>query len=109
MLTSHLEWETSHQYLELFEKFLKKNLSSSKFCERGSLNTDVANLLQYNLILLSPHEKSLGFSELLQEIFLECQRFKSQYLNGDDSRDELRNSVEKSFVKIKKYLTEEPD
>jgi hypothetical protein len=52
---------------------------------------------------LSPHEKSLEFSELLEEIFDECEHFDGE---EDLTGDEFRNSIEKSFVKIKKYLNE---
>jgi hypothetical protein len=107
MLNRHLDWETCHQYLELLEEFLKENISisdfCSEFCERGSLNSDAVAILESNSILLSPHEKSLEFSELLEEIFDECQYFDGE---EDLTGDEFRNSIEKSFVKIKKYLNE---
>lgn len=73
MLDRHLDWETCHQYLELLEEFLKENISMcdfcSEFCERGSLNNDAVAILESNLILLSPHEKSLEFLDLLEETF----------------------------------------
>ena len=107
MLNRHLDWETCHQYLELLEEFLKENISisdfCSEFCKRGSLNSDAVAILESNSILLSPHEKSLEFSELLEEIFDECEHFDGE---EDLTGDEFRNSIEKSFVKIKKYLNE---
>ena len=105
MLEGHLHWETRNQYLELLEEFLKKNISISDFCseflDRGSLNGDAVDFLESNLILLSPDEKSWDFSKLLEEIFDECQYFDNE---EDLTGDEFRNSIEKSFVKIKKYL-----
>ena len=108
MLENHLDWETRDQYLALLEEFLKENISISDFCseflDRGSLNSDSVDFLESNLILLSPNEKSWEFSELLEEIFNECQYFDGE---EDLTGDEFRNSIKKSFVKIKKYLNEE--
>ena len=114
MLNSHLDWEARENYLELLEDFRKGKIKDLEFCvaleKRGKLNSDVTDILESNLILLSPHEKSFGFSDLLEEI---CDLCGMQLENAEDaefhdknSEIEFKNSIEKIYFQIQKYLDE---
>ena len=61
------------------EKFLKNKIAIEEFCqafsERDVLNSEAADMLESNFILLSPHKKSLYFSKLTDEILEACYRY----------------------------------
>lgn len=63
-------------FLQLQEKLLGNKIAIGEFCqvfsERDLLNSETAAILQSNLILLSPHKKSLDFSKLTDEILEAC-------------------------------------
>jgi hypothetical protein len=54
------------------------------------LTSDPLAILEFNLILLDPHEKSLYFSDLLNEIFSAYPAFDS---DQETAEDEFRNSI----------------
>ena len=75
------------------------------FEERAKLSEEVKDILESNLILLSPHEKSLGFSDLLEEIFDVCDMYiEDAELNDKSSEIEFRNFIEKTYFQIQKYF-----
>lgn len=77
ILNGHLDWEVREHYLKLLEEFIDGKISMGKFCsefcKRCQLIIDMGTMLESNLILLSPHEKSLDFSNFVNEIFTECE------------------------------------
>ena len=79
-----------------------------KFEKIGKLTSAIIDILESNLILLSPNEKSLGFSNLLEEVFDIC----STYLQDAEFRDEtseveFQNSIEEIYFQIQNYLNQE--
>lgn len=64
-------------YLQLLEKFVEKKIDIGEFCipfeERAKLSGEVTDILESNLILLSPHPKSLDFSDFIGDILDECE------------------------------------
>jgi hypothetical protein len=89
-------------------------MKAFEFCitfeKTGKLTGDITDILESNLILLLPHEKSFGFSDLLEEIFDLC----STYLEGAEFQDhdknsevEFKNSIEEIYFQIQNYLNEE--
>ena len=71
----------------------------------------MADLLESNRVLLSPHKKSLNFGDLLAEIDGCCKAysgdsepFRNKFEIGDV---EFRISIEKIYLKIQKFLNEE--
>jgi hypothetical protein len=103
-----IEWQTAHQYYNLLEQFVEENLSMGDFCnqflKRDALNSQTRAILESNLILLSPHEKSLDFSDLLdllEEIYWTCEQLDG---DGENSENIFRNSIKESFLKIQNYL-----
>lgn len=114
ILVDHLNWETRDQYLELLNQFMEKKIDIPDFCiafcERYKLNEEVADILESNLVLLSPHENSLDFGNLLELIVDSCE-----VCNGDPEplrksyeigHIEFRDLVEKTYLQIQKYLDE---
>jgi hypothetical protein len=107
LLNIEIDWQTLNQYVELVEKFLKRNISildfCIQFCERHLVNTNAVKMLESNFIILSPDERSLDFSDFIEDIYFICQEFD---WDQEDSENEFRNSIEKTFVRMKQYLNE---
>lgn len=79
MTNGHLDWCIREYYLDLFENFRKGKIQTFEFCisfeNTGKLTSDIIDILESNLIILSPNEKSLGFSDLLEEVFDTCEAY----------------------------------
>lgn len=114
MLDSQLDWETRDQYLHLLEEFLAKKIHIGEFFiafkERGRLNEEVLNILESNLILLEPHEKSNDFFDFIHQILEDCEiynpdpePFRYEY---ELDETEFRDSIEETYLQIKKFLEE---
>ena len=77
LLTTHLDWAACNHYLQLLEKFVEKKFDIGEFFiafeERVKLSGEVKDILESNLILLSPHPKSLDFSDFIGDILDECE------------------------------------
>ena len=73
MTNGHLDCWISEHYFDLLENFRKGKIQTFEVC-RSFKNTDklssnILDILESNLIILSPNEKSFGFSDLLEKIF----------------------------------------
>ena len=90
---------------------MKRKINGSEFCiafeERDLLNSEVVDIWEFNLILLSPHEKSNDFSDLLEKIFDNCEA----YLEDTELREdeeifeiEFRNLVEKTYLQLQELI-----
>jgi len=117
LLDGTLDWETKEQYIDLLEKLISREIDSFKFYiefkERNDSNGEVFDSLKANFLLLSPHEKSKEFSNFIIEIMDFCYSY-SEVFESDlpqetrDSYDlKFRNSMEKIYLKIQKFLNEE--
>lgn len=95
-MQEQLNWETREYFLQLQKKFLKNKIKIRKFCqafsERDVLNSEAADMLESNFILLSPHKKSLDFSRLTDEILEACYGYDS-----DPESLEIREREKKKF------------
>ena len=112
MANGHLDWCIREHYLDLLENFRKGKIQTFEFCisfeNTGKLTSDILDILESNLIILSPNEKSLGFSDLLEEVFDTCEAYlQDAEFRDENSEVEVKNSVEEIFLKIQKYLNEE--
>ena len=109
----HLDWCIREHYLDLLENYQKGKIQTFEFCisfeNTGKLTSDILDILESNLIILSPNEKSLGFSDLLEEVFDTCEVYLQEEpeFRDKNSEVEVKNSVEEIFLKIQKYLNEE--
>jgi hypothetical protein len=108
MTNGRLDWCVRENYLELLEDFRKGGVETFEFCitfeNTGKLTSDIMDILESNLIILSPDEKSLGFSNLLEEVFDLC----GGYLQDAEFRDEtseieFKNSIEEIYFQIQKF------
>ena len=112
MTNGHLDWCIREHYLDLLENFRKGKIQTFEFCisfeNTGKLTSDIIDILESNLIILSPNEKSLGFSDLLEEVFDTCQAYlQDAEFRDENSEVEFKNSVEEIYLKIQKFLNEE--
>ena len=114
VLDRQLDWETRDQYLQLLEEFVEGKTDIGEFLiafeERGRLNGEVLDILESNLILLEPHEKSLDFFDFIQQILQDCEiynpdpePFRHEY---ELDETEFRDSIEETYLQIKKFLEE---
>jgi hypothetical protein len=99
-------------HLDWLENFRKGKIQTFEFCisfeNTGKLTSDIIDILESNLIILSPNEKSLGFSDLLEEVFDTCETYlQDAEFRDENSEVEFKNSVEEIYLKIQKYLNEE--
>jgi GTP-sensing pleiotropic transcriptional regulator CodY len=120
MMNGHLDWCIRENYLELLEDLRKGKIELSEFCvdfeEIGNLTSDIIRSFESNFIILSPNEKSLGFSDLLEEIFDLCEQYFEDlefgYNNSPSEIElknlevEIKNSIEKIYFQIQNYLNE---
>jgi hypothetical protein len=112
VLDRQLDWETRDQYLQLLKEFIEGKIDIGEFLiafeERGRLNGEVLDILESNLILLEPHEKSLDFLDFIQQILQDCEiynpdpePFRHEY---ELDETEFRNSIEETYLQIQKLL-----
>ena len=115
MANDYLNWCIREYYLDLLENFRKKKIRTFEFClsveETGQLISDIIDMLESNLIILLPTEKSLGFADLLEEVFDTCEGYlqeEPEFRHGNSEVEiEVKDSVEKIYLKIQKYLNDE--
>lgn len=118
MTTAHLDWCIREHYLELLENFRKEKIKTFEFSisfeNIGKLTSEIRETLESNLILVSPTEKSLAFSDLLEEVFDTCEGYLQNLEFGyediefkENSKIEVKNSVEEIYSKIHIFLNEE--
>ena len=68
-----MDWCIREIYLELLEDFQKREINTFEFClafeNTGKLTSNILEIFESNLIIFSPDEKALAFSNLLEEVF----------------------------------------
>ena len=112
MTNGHLDWCIREHYLDLLENFRKGKIQTFEFCisfeNTGKLTSDILDILESNLIILSPNEKSLGFADLLEEVFETCEGYlQDAEFHDKNSKVEFKNSIEEIYSQIQNYLNEE--
>ena len=71
------------------------------FEDRGLLISDISDILQSNLILLSPHEKSDPFSSFVSLTFDICKSYlENANDNDEDSKIEFENWIEEIYLQM---------
>lgn len=102
------------------EDFQKGKINTFEFClafkSTGKLTSDIIDIFESNFIILSPDEKALDFSNLIEEVFDLCQNYFQdlEFLDAnpnpeefEKSKIEFNNSLKKTYLKIQKFLNEE--
>ena len=115
-----LDWCIRETYLELLEDFQKGKINTLEFClafeNTGKLTSDIIDIFESNFIILSPDQKVLDFSNLLEEVFDLCQDYFQdlEFLDANPSSEEFekskiefKNSLGKIHLKIQNFLNEE--
>ena len=113
LLQEQLNWETREYFLQLQEKFLENKITIGEFCqafsERDVLNSEAADMLESNFILLSPHKKSLDFSKLTDEILEACYNYDPDPESleiREREKKEFRDLVQTIYLQIQNLLKE---
>jgi hypothetical protein len=113
LLQEQLNWETRDHYLQLQEELLTNKITIGEFChlfcKRDVLNSEAGGMLESNLILLSPHSKSLDFSKLTDEILEACYVYDpdaESYEIHEIEKKNFRNLVQTIYLQLQKLLEE---
>ena len=126
---NYLNWCIREHYTYLMENFQNGKIEAFDFCisfqdANNTLMGNVIPILESNLILLTPNEKSLAFVKLLEEIFddVDDYLFTADDLDQARLRDcdlqkyerelqeneiYLKAAVKESYLKIQRFLKEE--
>ena len=114
VLNAQLEWEAGYYYLQLLDQLMEKKITSgeffSKFHQKSIENSEVVDILESKFILLSPHEKSLDFSDFIEEIVDYCESLNNDpdFLGEDydlsDNDNEFSDSIKEIYIRLKKFL-----
>lgn len=129
VITNYLNWCIREHYLDLLENFQKEKLQTFDFCKHfedsNEVMSDFVEVLESNLIILSPTDKSLVFADLLQEIFYETEAylqaadvdtlsggatnydFEQHEIMLKELEVDLKKSVAETYLKIQNFLKEE--
>ena len=117
VLESSVDWETKDQYLELLEEFHSREINLGLFFlgfkERIDWNIKVYDSLKANFCLLSFHEKSMEFSNFIEEIvdlYYEYEQLFDSAISEEESDShklQCYKSIEKIYLKIQALLKEE--
>ena len=112
-----MDWCIRETYLELLEDFQKGKINTFEFClafeNTGKLTSDIIDIFESNFIILSPDQKVLDFSNLLEEVFDLCQDYFQdlEFLDANPSSEEFekskiefKNSLGKIYLKIQTCL-----
>ena len=112
LLESYVMWEMKENYLELLDQFINKKITRSDFYDElfATLrlkSRDVFNFLESKLVLLSPHEKALGFADIIGELVDYCESVNDKLdspiaIEPDYNllKKEFFDSMEKFYFKI---------
>ena len=112
MTNSRLDQCIREYYLELLDDFQKEKIQIFKFSisieNAGKLTSDIINTIESNLIILPPTQKSLDFSNLLEEVFEICEGYlRDVELYDQNSEVEFKNWTNETYFEIKNFLNEE--
>ena len=100
--------------MQLLEQFVEEKIDIGEFFitfeERAKLSDEVKDILESNLILLSPHPKSLDFSDFIGDILDDCEiynpdpePFRKKY---ELDETEFRNSIKETYLQLQKFIEE---
>ena len=115
ILESAIDWEVKEQYVQMLENLISGKISPlqfyNKFMKRNQLTNNLYDsCLTDNFVLLSPHEKSEGFSQFLVDIISSCVAYENIF-DLDISEEErnsynlnLRNEMEETYLEIQALL-----
>ncbi len=112
-MQDQLNWETQEYFLQFQEKLLANKITIGEFChvfsERDVLNSEAAYMLQSKFILLSPHKKSLDFSQLIYQILDACYGYDPDAESleiQEREKKEFRDFVQTIYLQLQKLLKE---
>ena len=124
---AQLEWESRDSYIELMDHFLNGKISDVKlkieFLEIQESYEQVQQVLESNLIILSPNPKSRYLSDLINELYWVLEDLsvdstlsleelgslikENKYEEAEKKKQrEIYNSVKEIYLKMQKFLEE---
>lgn len=110
ILANQLHWEVRSQYVELVNDYTQNKIAVYEFGpafeKRYKSIEKTAEILESNRILLSPHENSFDFADLLDTIYTCFQQY-----SGDPHPDlceigpvEFQTEIERVYLEMQKLL-----
>jgi hypothetical protein len=124
---AQLEWESRDSYTELMDHFLNGKISEGtlkiEFLEIQKSHEQVQQVLESNLIILSPNPNSDYLADLIDELYWVLEDLsvdstlsleelgslikKNKYEEAEKKKQrEIYNSVKEIYLKMQKFLEE---
>lgn len=124
---AHLEWESRDSYAELMDHFLNGKISEGRlkieFLEIQESHEQVQQVLESNLIILSPNPNSDYIGDLINELYWVLEDLsvdstlsleelgslikENKYEEAEKKKErENYNSVKEIYLKLQKFLEE---
>lgn len=107
-LSTHIYWENRKKYVSIIKSFINDAISADGFTnEFLALWTSNRDALDTIYINFDPNPKSIGFFDIVDEIFHDCEMFEPESNQNEEyNAIWLKNSVKKTLLKMHKYLDE---
>ena len=108
-LSSHIYWRNRKKYVSIIKSFIHDVISADDFTNEflalWTKNRDALDTIEINF---DPNPKSIGFFDIVDEIFHHCEMFEPESKQNEEyNAIWLKNSLKKTLLKMQKYLDEE--
>lgn len=105
-LSTYIYWKNQKKYLSIIKSFINDVISEDDFTNEfltiWTRNRDALDTIEINF---DPDPKSIGFYDIVDEIFCHCEIFDPESKENEEYNSIcLKNSMKKILVKMQKYL-----
>ena len=107
-LSTHIYWQDKEKYVSIIKSFINDVSSADDFTDEflalWRKNRDALDTSEINF---DPNPKSIGFLDIVDEIFDYCEMFEPEANQNEEyNAIWLKNSLKKTLLKMQKYLDE---
>ena len=105
-LQTHIYWQNRKEYVSIIKSCLNDVISADDFkYDFFALWREHGDALDTIEINFEPNPKSIGFDDIIEEIFSICEIFEPEANeNQEYNATWLKNSLKKIFLEMQKYL-----
>ena len=107
-LSTHIYWQNRKKYVPIIKSFINDVISADDFTNEflalWTKNRDALDTIEINF---DPNPKSIGFFDIVDEIFHHCEMFEPESKHNERySTTWLKIELKKTLFKMQKYLDE---
>ena len=107
-LSTHIYWQNRKKYVSIIKSFINDVISADDFTNEFLVlwreNRDALDTIEINF---DPNPKSIGFFDIVDEIFHHCEMFEPESKHNERySTTWLKIELKKTLFKMQKYLDE---